>query len=1559
MKDQHLLRAHSIFLLIPAYGMFAALLTWLQYWTGLHLPIWLYLGLIISGALGVLGYGYRLSGSAGLRAHPWILLSVLVAILASLAVAFPALADWLGVPNRHTTTTDYTRKHCYYEASFRDSGTLYGCHLHLYYEPSASCPGDVGGFFNAKECNWPFDPTWSCANHFNCSISKKIDAVEPCSAGDTGCRGTTHTVPQSPATIAYTFDCSAHGNGNWCRTSANLTLTATEPLSGYYIQRIEGKIGGSDFACPDLATTCSLNIPEGPLTHFEFWAHSSYGDTTDKGIIDLGVDAQPPVMSGSVSGDKGNNDWFIKNPTASASATDAASGPAGVEYNLDGAGWVSGASIVVSTDKLAHTISFRATDAAGNTSAPTDPITFSVDTTKPDLSVTAPSGWSTLSPVTLTATASDATSGMDKVQYTTDSGATWQDGTADSATASITVDGVYTAAFIATDKAGNTRTSSGYTIQLDTRPPTLAPSAARSPNANGWYDAPVTVYANADDTISGVAGVFHSLDWGAWITGDSVSVSADGVHTVAFSATDDAGNTAVSGTTTVQVDTTPPTLAPTHSGTSGLAGWYISQVSVAANAADATSTMTVEVSTDGGSTWTAGSTLVLDDGTYSLAWRATDQAGNSATSTPETFQVDTTPPQSYFVSPAQGTTVSAGGRIILKGQTTDAGSGLADADLSLDGGLTWLPLSPDPSGNWSYSWNINSLSNSTRTLQVRSIDIAGNSEHAAQATVKVNNSAPHVDITSSFFVWQTADVRITPASAPVVGARITVSHLNGGSVREFEYSSSRIPSSFKWDGITSNGSVAPFGMYTVKVEAWDGYGHTGSASGTLIILMPAKPTDTPTSTPTVTPTHTATLPPTATRTPMATSTRVTAPLLILPATSTPGSSSLTFTSPPAAPSPAPLPASDVLFGAEAAAAIAATAALAAEQRRKREQVEAEKVAAVAQFNAQQEAREAQFAAYMAQLNASRKKAAEEQTKAAQVYEDWLRTGKNPPPGMEDVSNAERLAMYQQTAEYQTYQASTVKWEADQKAYQSWLHTGKNPPPGMEDVTAAERLKMYQDTQEYKDYQTRMANWTEQQRLAQIQAGYAAFKAADATSMGTTATVQWQNTAPDKPWWQKAWDTATSFIGQLFSPKDESTSPGSIPNTSPSSTFTPSPTPSLTATVTSTATPTLTPTATPTATFTPSPTQTPAASTTNKRPSLWERIKKGASAAWTGAMVSLDNFLDEHFYDYNGPHDPPQGVQGQITLNFPSPIESYHQNQYNIHGNTGPVECVTTSAVSAVNMMNEWAAQQVGATPLTDINIVDFTDSLNSLGPQAVRYRDEPGHTRYLGIAQTGGWMHPRNQMLNLLNDYSTVLDQQYGCSYQVQQTSGNDVNDLIDNLQNNRITLIHGVWDDDPMVDANGKIDYLHLLGGTPHTMMVTGYDATTDQWRMLDTGGNAFTYMSTEELYDTFWGRHYIFNTYTPRFTITTITPDSICPTTPPANPPTGSLTDLLINQFLSPSPTPTPTQTSTATSTETPTPTPSQTPTSTSTSSSTPAPTNTPDAPSSTSTPSGSRNP
>lgn len=89
-----------------------------------------------------------------------------------------------------------------------------------------------------------------------------------------------------------------------CEYIPKLKLTAQEPLPGYEVSSIEGRLNGQGFSCP--GDTCELDLqptpPKGVL--LEFWANSTYGDSSKK------FTAQTRVTEASL----GNPDapaWFV------------------------------------------------------------------------------------------------------------------------------------------------------------------------------------------------------------------------------------------------------------------------------------------------------------------------------------------------------------------------------------------------------------------------------------------------------------------------------------------------------------------------------------------------------------------------------------------------------------------------------------------------------------------------------------------------------------------------------------------------------------------------------------------------------------------------------------------------------------------------------------------------------------------------------------------------------------------------------------------------------------------------------------------------------------------------------------------------------------------------------------------------------------------------------------------------------------------------------------------------------------------------------------------------
>jgi hypothetical protein len=111
--------------------------------------------------------------------------------------------------------------------------------------------------------------------------------------------------------------------------------------------------------------------------------------------------------------------------------------------------------------------------------------------------------------------------------------------------------------------------SPGQTTFADTTPPTTTAAVAPSPNSSQWNNTNVVVALSATDNPggSGVGSISYSLSGAqtgsAVVPGStaSVTISAEGITTVTYFATDNAGNQESPKSLTVRVDKTPPTVA--------------------------------------------------------------------------------------------------------------------------------------------------------------------------------------------------------------------------------------------------------------------------------------------------------------------------------------------------------------------------------------------------------------------------------------------------------------------------------------------------------------------------------------------------------------------------------------------------------------------------------------------------------------------------------------------------------------------------------------------------------------------------------------------------------------------------------------------------------------------------------------------------------------------------------------------------------------------------------------------------------------------------------------
>ncbi|MET7656002.1 MULTISPECIES: family 16 glycoside hydrolase [unclassified Streptomyces] len=281
-----------------------------------------------------------------------------------------------------------------------------------------------------------------------------------------------------------------------------------------------------------------------------------------------GEDTTPPETAAQVTGTQNAQGEYVGSASVAIGATDdGGSGVDGIQYAVGTAGdWIPYTAPLVVGQAGSHQIRYRAFDKAGNVSTEKT-VAFTVvappsdDTTPPDTSGTVsgeqnPDG-TYIDMATVTVSASDTGSGVNTIEYAVGSGA-WQPYTAPVMVHQV---GTHTVRYRATDKAGNAAAEKSVRFTVvaaapqDTTPPVTGVTVEGTKNSGGAYvgNAGVTVSAT-DEHGSGVDRIEYSLDGGPYLAYTTpVVVDRAGPHTLAYRATDKAGNTATARTVTFTV----------------------------------------------------------------------------------------------------------------------------------------------------------------------------------------------------------------------------------------------------------------------------------------------------------------------------------------------------------------------------------------------------------------------------------------------------------------------------------------------------------------------------------------------------------------------------------------------------------------------------------------------------------------------------------------------------------------------------------------------------------------------------------------------------------------------------------------------------------------------------------------------------------------------------------------------------------------------------------------------------------------------------------------------
>ena len=321
---------------------------------------------------------------------------------------------------------------------------------------------------------------------------------------------------------------------------------------------------------------------------------------------------------------------------------------------------------------------------------------------------------------------------------------------------------------------------------VDGTAPTTTPAWSSEPLASGWYLQNVTLTLAAADSGSGVASTSYAMS-GAQTVAETtvatdtrtVTVSTNGITTITWFATDEAGNTEVTQTATVRLDKVAPSVTgvPTADFVTPSTASSASVVPVRLNwsASDNTngsgiSRYGVELSSDNGATWIvaarptiASVTLELNvTATYIVRVRAYDVAGRTGGyATGGAFTVRMRPENGYGVTYI-GTWTTTASSEAYGGSGRYADSSTAQVSLSFTGThVAWVSATCPECGKASvYVDNVfvTTVDLYSATLDARKVvfsqSFAGSGSHTLEIRVlgQKNAAASSTDVPIDAFL---------------------------------------------------------------------------------------------------------------------------------------------------------------------------------------------------------------------------------------------------------------------------------------------------------------------------------------------------------------------------------------------------------------------------------------------------------------------------------------------------------------------------------------------------------------------------------------------------------------------------------------------------------------------------------------------------------------------------------------------------------------------------------------------------------------------------------------
>jgi large repetitive protein len=449
------------------------------------------------------------------------------------------------------------------------------------------------------------DPDSPISSTSGCEPAIRIDDPNPgttrtCTAtsdgGTTAVTTKTIKIDADPPTGVNANAARAPDHGPWYHQPVGVGWKGNDATSGI------ASCTAITYSGPDTGSAA----PSGTCTDVA-------GNVSGAVAYPLKYDSTAPSVTATPDRQANVNGWYKAAVTINWAATDAVSGVAGCTTPQTYSGPDSGGAVASGT----------CTDQAGNAATVAFPLKYDA-TTPTGVAPTAArapdqGGWYNHA-VGISWSGSDSTSGISSCTSSTysgpDSGSAGPGGTC-------------------TDKAGNQSASVPFPLKYDATAPSVTTSPDRQPNANGWYNAAVTIDWNGSDSTSGVAGCSPDLNYSG---PDSGNAAPNGT------CTDNAGNVS-SKSFPLKYDSAAPTsVAAASARPPDQNGWFNHAVGITWSGSDTTS---------GIASCTSITYSGPDDGSAAPSGSCTDKAGNASSSISFPLKYDATAPTGVSAAPGR------------------------------------------------------------------------------------------------------------------------------------------------------------------------------------------------------------------------------------------------------------------------------------------------------------------------------------------------------------------------------------------------------------------------------------------------------------------------------------------------------------------------------------------------------------------------------------------------------------------------------------------------------------------------------------------------------------------------------------------------------------------------------------------------------------------------------------------------------------------------------------------------------------------------------------------